>query len=78
MEKLTWDIVALLLVKYGIPTADAIVRKWLSGEPVTDTQWQEVRTVASQSARDVMRKKLTEAGINPESVEGVRLLNLAG
>lgn len=78
MEKqLTWDIVALLLVKYGIPTADAVVRKWLSGEPVTEAQWQEVRAVASQSARDVMLKKLTEAGIDPASEKGKMLLGLA-
>ncbi len=77
MQKLTWDTVALLLIQYGIPTADAIVRKWLNGEPVTEAQWNEIRAIAGQTAKDVTKRKLVEAGIDPESEQGKLIIGLA-
>lgn len=78
MEKLTWDVVALLLVRYGIPTADAIVKEWLSGTPVTKEKWDAIRAIASLQARDLALQALTDAGIDPNSERAKTLLSLVG
>jgi uncharacterized phage-associated protein len=73
---MTWPVIASLIVQYGIPLTDKLIQKWLAGTPVTAADYAEVRAIASQTSTDIMKKKLTEAGIPLDSDAAKVLLQL--
>ena len=72
----TWLIVAQLIISEGLPLAQSLVSKWLSGKPPTESDFAEFRALASQSSTDRMKLALAKAGIALDSEQGKLLLSL--
>ena len=73
---MNWEIIAMLILKEGLPLAQALVAKWASGTPPTAADFEDLQKLAKQTAYDRTIAKLGEMGISPESEEGKRILAL--
>jgi len=72
----TWYIISSLIIKEGLPVAEAIFAKWTSGKAPTQTDFDELRAISSQSSTDRMKLALAKAGIALDSEQGKLLLSL--
>lgn len=73
---MTWDVIAGLILQYGIPLAEKLWTKWASGNAPTQADWDELKQLAGQTAKDRMLLALFRAGIEPNSDQGKALLGL--
>jgi len=76
MPALSWEVVASLIVQYGIPFAESIVKKAESGSPPTTADFAELRALEGQTATDKMKAQLVAAGIPLDDPKAVALLAL--
>lgn len=73
-----WIIIANLIVNEGIPVAEAIFRRWSSGQNPTQADFDEIRALGKQTATDRARLKLVAAGIPLDSEQAKLILSLVG
>ena len=71
-----WDLIIKLIAQYGLPLAEELWKKWTTGKPPTEADWAALRALASQSAVDRAKARLTAAGIALDSEQGKLLLSL--
>ena len=69
-------VIAQLIVQYGLPAAEAIW-KMCQQPTIAQSDWDNLRTMTSQTARDRILLQLKAAGIDPASPQGVAMLALA-
>lgn len=74
---MTWAILAELIVKYGLPLAESIWKKWSTGTIPAAADWEELRQLASVSFTSQMQAALVRAGIALDSPEAKALLALS-
>ncbi len=74
---MTWELVASLIVKVGVPAAEAIVKKWEAGQAPTSSDFAELRALGEQDSVSVVKDILTAKGIDLESDQAKQLLALA-
>ena len=72
----TWYIVTQLIITQGLPMAEAIFKKWSSGNAPTQADFDEFRAISSQSSTDRMKVMLSKAGIALDSEQAKVLLSL--
>ena len=72
---MTWDVIAGLIINYGLPFAEKMVALWSNKAPVTTTEWDALKALAGNNARTQMLAALARAGIDPNSPQGVALLS---
>lgn len=69
-----------LIVQYGIPLAEFVwqrIEAAKNGTPVTQADWDTLKTLAAQNAASQMTDALKRNNIDPNSVAGQNLLALA-
>ena len=71
-----WELLIPLIAKVGLEVGYAIWQKASAGQAPTDADWQELLSLANQSAADRLRARLLAAGIDPDSDQGKLLLGL--
>jgi len=71
-----WAEIIKLIIATGIPAADAIITKWLSGSDPTLADWQGIMTMASQTKLTQMQDALARAGIPLDDPRAVAFLAL--
>jgi hypothetical protein len=69
-------VIAQLILQYGIPAAEAIWKMVQSTTPPTQSDWDSLKALTSQTAKDRTLAQLKAAGIDPTSPQGVALLAL--
>lgn len=75
---MTWTILAGIIAQYGLPVAEAIVKKWMAGEPPTVADFTELRQIASQTSVDLLKQTLVKNGVSLDSLKAKELLALLG
>lgn len=73
---MTWEALIPIIAQYGVPLAESLFKKWASGSVPTQADFDELRGLASQSAKDRMAAQLTAAGIPLTDPHAVALLAL--
>lgn len=71
-----WDVIAGLVIQYGIPFTEYLVNKIATKEDVTPAEWAELKALANLTARQELINKLNAAGIPLDSQQAVALLAL--
>ncbi len=71
-----WEALIPIIAQYGLPLAASLFEKWAKGTPPTAEDFAELRTLASQSARDRLRLRLVALGIPLDSPKAEELLKL--
>lgn len=72
-----WPLIAQLIINEGIPVAEAIFKKWSSGAEPTAADFDELRGLASTTAVERLKAKLTAKGIPLDSDQAKQLIALA-
>lgn len=78
MQKLTWDVLTMLLLNHALPVALKIAEKWGSKDEVKPEELVELRALGSQTPKSQMLDALTRAGIDPTDPKATALLALIG
>jgi len=73
---MNWAILIPIIAQNGLPLAEALYKKWASGNPPTAADFTELRALAEQTAVDRVKARLAAAGIPLEDPKAVQLLSL--
>lgn len=73
---MNWVVLIPIIAQEGLPVAEAIFKRWSSGTPPTEADFDAWRALGQQTAKDRMRAKLVQAGIPLDSTQAVSLLAL--
>lgn len=68
--------VASLIVTYGIPFTEYLIKLIENKTQVTPNEWANLKMLASVSAKSELLDRLKANGIDPASPQGVALLAL--
>lgn len=71
-----WESLIPIIAEYGLPLAESLFKKWSSGTPPVQADFDELKALASQKASDEMLKVLAAQGIDPKSPQGLAFLAL--
>lgn len=71
-----WQVLVPLIIQYGLPLAEQIWAKWSSNSAPSQADWDQLKQLASQNAKQQMTQALIRNGIDPASPQGVALLAL--
>lgn len=71
-----WTAIIAIVAEYGLPVAEALFKKWTDGNPPTQADFDELRTLASRTAEDRMKAALVKQGIPLDSEQAIALLAL--
>jgi len=71
-----WAALIPIIAQYGLPFAEEVFKKWSSGNPPTQQDFDDLRASAKQSALDLMKQRLAAAGIPLDDPKAVALLAL--
>lgn len=73
---MNWAILIPIIAQEGIPLAEALFKKWSSGNPPTQADFDELRGLAKQTALDRVKLRLAANGIPLDSDQAKELLAL--
>jgi hypothetical protein len=73
---MTWVTLIPLIAQYGLPYVEQLWKLWTTGTPPTQADFDNLRSLASQTASDRMKANLTAAGIPLTDPHAVSLLAL--
>ena len=73
---MTWASLIPLIAQYGIPLAESLWQKWSSKSDPTQADWDELKAMASQSAKDAAKQAITNAGLSLTDPKAVAILAL--
>lgn len=73
---MTWTVLIPIIAQYGIPLAESLFQKWTSGAAPTQADFDSLKAMASQTAKDQLKARLAAAGIPLDDPKAVALLNL--
>jgi len=74
---MNWTLLIPIIANYGLPLAEKLFTKWSSGSPPTQTDFDELRAAAQQTATDRMKAALSAAGIPLDDPRAAKLIALA-
>jgi len=79
-ESMGWEMIVALIIKEGIevglPLAEALFKKWSSGDAPTAADFTELRAIASLKAVDHVKGRLAAMGIPLDDPRAAALLAL--
>ena len=73
---MNWAVLIPIIAQEGIPLAEALFKKWSSGNPPTQADFDELRGLAKQTALDRVKLRLAASGIPLDSQQAQDLLAL--
>jgi hypothetical protein len=71
-----WEALIPIIAEYGIPLAESLFKKWSTGTPPIQADFDELRALANQNATDHIKAQLAKAGIPLTDPKAVALLAL--
>lgn len=71
---MTWDVIAGLIIQYGLPFVEKMIALWQNKAPVTQAEWDSLKALAQNTALSQMKAALARAGIPENSPEAQALL----
>lgn len=74
---MNWSVLIPIIAQYGLPLAESLYQKFTSGTAPTQADFDQLRSLAQQTAQDRMKAKLAAAGIPLDDPKAVALLGLA-
>lgn len=74
---MSWTILIPLIVQYGVPAVEKLWALTQANAAPTQADWDALKTLTTQTAKQQMALALTRNGIDPLSPQGVALLALA-
>jgi hypothetical protein len=77
---MTWATLVPLIIQYGLPVAESIWKKVTSGTVPSQSDWDELKALASETARDRALAAMARATppIDPSSPQGIAILAAVG
>jgi hypothetical protein len=69
-----WDVIAGVIIQYGLPFAEKLISNWTNKNPVTVQEWNDLKALAQNSALSQMKAALARAGISESDPHAVALL----
>lgn len=76
MEPISWSIIAQLIISEGIPLAVAIGKKWMSGNPPTPKDFDELLALTAETSTDEANKVIASLGLTPDDPKAKMILDL--
>lgn len=73
---MSWEIMIPIIAKFGLDFAELLMKKYGTGNPPTLADLQELKALTQKDAKAIMLARLTAAGIDPASPQGLILLGL--
>lgn len=73
---MNWTALIPIIAQYGIPLAESLFQKWTTAAVPTQADFDELRALASRTAKDEMLLALQRANVDPNSDAGKALLAL--
>ena len=73
-----WPLIVELIIEIGLPATEALIKKWNSGADATPADFVELRTLASQTAKDRLVAILAKSGIALDSPQAIELMKHVG
>lgn len=73
---MNWAVLIPIIAQEGIPVAEALFKKWSSGNPPTQADFAELRELGKQTAIDRVKARLVANGIPLDDPKAVQLLSL--
>lgn len=77
MQQLTWLTIAQIIAQYGLPFAQALLAKVEGGGALTSAELNALAALASDNAVDLLKARLQAKGIDLNSEDAKRLIQLA-
>ena len=77
-DKPMWSILLPIIIQEGIPAAEYIWQKWSSGAPPTQADWDGLKELSRQTAKDRMTLALARYGISATDPRAAAFTALAG
>ena len=74
---MTWALLLPIIAQYGIPLAESLFQKWSTGAAPTQADFDSLKAMTQQTAKDRMTAQLVAAGIPLTDPKAVALLALA-
>jgi protein-tyrosine-phosphatase len=71
---MTWEIIAGLILQYGLPLAEKLWQKYAAGNPPTEADWAELKALAAVSMRDKLTQAMVRNGIDLQGELATKLL----
>lgn len=71
---MTWATLIPIIVNYGLPVAEALFQKWKANAEPTQADFDDLRALANQTAKDRLILALNNAGIALDSPEALALI----
>lgn len=71
-----WAMIAGLVLKYGIPFTDYLVKKWSEKGEVTVEDWNEAKALGLQTPESLLTEVLISRGIALDSPKAKELFEL--
>lgn len=75
--KMSWELLAMLIIKEGVPLAITLAKKWGTKTVPTDADYDEILAISRQTAQDRMKAQLVSLGVPLDSDKAKELLDLA-
>lgn len=72
--KMSWEILAMLILKEGVPLAISLAKKWGTKTAPTDADYDEILAISRQTAEDRFKAQLISLGIPIDSEKAKELL----
>lgn len=73
---MSWTFLIQIIAQYGIPLAESLFQKWTTGSPPTQADFDQLKLLAQQTAKDRLIAQLNAAGIPLTDPKAVALLAL--
>jgi len=69
-----WDVIAGLVLQYGLPFVEKLIEKWSNKNPVTPEEWKDLVSLSQNNALSQMKAALARAGIAETDPRAIELL----
>lgn len=73
---MNWEMLIPIVAKYGLPLAEKLFQKWTTKTEPTQADFDELRQLASESAKEIVTSRLVAAGIPLDDPRAIELLSL--
>jgi hypothetical protein len=76
MEPISWSLIIGLMIKYGIPFAESVYRRWAAGGAPTQKDFDELKAMAAETPESLFLSLAASRGLTPDDPRVVELMKL--
>ena len=75
-QKMSWELLAMLILKEGVPLAIKLAQKWGTKTAPTEADYNEILAISQQTSKDRLSANLVSLGFPLDSERAKELLTL--